>query len=171
MRNVTCLPSARLAAVLALGAAAAGCTLLADSPPSVEVMSVELLAQNGMDGQFGVTLCVANPNGNEIVFDKLNAELDVAGAPLAAGTTNLAVRLPPRSFTAVPVTVVATAANLGPQLLGIVHAGRIDYRIRGGISLQTPLAVTLPFSRTGHLDPAMGGLRLAAAPAPSHCTP
>ena len=164
-------PCARLAAPLALCAATAGCALFSDVPPSVEVMSVQLLAENGTDGQFGVTLCVTNPNGDEIVLDKVDAELDVAGAPLAAGTTNLAVRLPPRSFTAIPVTVVATTANIGPQIVRTVQTGGIDYRIRGDISLQTPLAATLAFSRSGRLDPVTAGAPLAAtAAAPSRCT-
>ena len=164
-------PGARSAAALALCAVTGGCALFSDTPPSVEVMSVQMLAQNGTDGQFGVTLCVANPNGNGIVLDKVDADLEIGGAPLAAGTTNLAVRLPPRSFTAVPVTVVATTANIDLQIVRTVQTGGIDYRIRGDISLQTPLAATLAFSRSGRLDLVTAGARLAAtAAAPSRCT-
>ena len=158
------------AAALVLGAA--GCALLTATPPFVEVMDVHLVGIAPAEQQLAVTLCVTNPNGNELAFRRVTAGLDVSGSPLAAGASDLSVRLPPVSSTTVPFTVVTTPQNLGPQLLGILHTGSVDYRVHGTITLQGALSIELPYSRAGHLDPVAGVLSLAFVatdPAPSRC--
>ena len=160
----------RPAAALVLGTA--GCTLITDTPPSVEVMDVRLLGIGLTGQQLAVTLCVTNPNPDEIAFRRVTADLDVSGSPLATGASDLSVRLPPRSSTAVPFTVVTTVQNLGAQLLGILRTGRVDYRVHGIVGLGGALDITLPYSRSGQLDPVAGGLNLASAASgipPSHC--
>lgn len=156
---------------LALGMA--GCALAHDMPPSVEVAGVQLTGLSLTNQQLAVTLCVTNPNANEIAFRRVTAELDVSGAPLAASANDLPVRLPPMSSTVVPFTVVTTVQNVGPQLLGVVQSGSIDYRVHGTVALQGVFGLTLPYSRSGRLDLVAGGLGLASAasdPAPSRCT-
>ena len=163
-------------AAVALGATlgASGCALAGDTPPSVDVLNVQLVGIGLAEQQLATTLCVTNPNTNEIAFRSVSVALDVSGAPLAVGVSDLPVRLPPQSSTAVPFTVVTTVQNIGPHLLGVFRTGALDYRVHGTVSLQGGLGLTLPFSRSGHLDILADGLNLASAasdPAPSRCMP
>ena len=159
-------------AAAALAPLAAGCALVAATPPRVEVAAVELRGLGLFDQSLGVTLCVSNPNDTELAFRRVDVAVDVAGAPLAEASSELPVRLPPRSSVLVPFSVVTTARNLGTQLLGVVRAGGVEYRLRGTVQLGGALALTLPFSRGGRLDLAAAGQGLLAdalAPAGSRC--
>lgn len=155
--------------LLALAAAllGSGCTLLMATPPQVEVQQVELRGGGVLDQALAVSLCVTNPNDAELAFRRVVVAVDVSGAPLASSASDYDVRLPPRSSTLVPFTVATTARNLGPQLLGVLRAGSVEYRMHGTVQLAGALAVTLPFSRSGRLDLlAAGGDLLADAAAP-----
>lgn len=163
------------AALLALSVT--GCALASATPPQVDVMDVRLVGLGLTSQQLAVMLCVTNPNKISLDFKRVTADLDVSGAPLAAGQSDLVVQLPPLSSTAVPFTVVTTVQNLGTQLLGIVNTGRVDYRVHGTVTLTGALGITLPYSRSGQLDPVADGLRLAngatdpSADTPSRCSP
>ncbi len=160
------------AAALAAAAALTGCALATATPPSVDVLDVHLTGLGLTEQQLAVTLCVTNLNASELAFRRVSADFDVSGSPLAAGVADLAVRLPPLSSTVVPFTVVTTVQNLGPQLLGVLRTGSVDYRVHGTVTLQGSFGLTLPYSRSGHLDPLATGLGLAASasdPAPSRC--
>ncbi|MGI4800406.1 MAG: LEA type 2 family protein [Janthinobacterium lividum] len=135
-------------------------------------MDVRLVGIGATEQQLAVTLCVTNPNPIELGFRRVTADLDVSGAPLATGASDLSVQLPPLMSTKVPFTVVTTVQNLGTQLLGIIQTGTVNYRIHGTVSLQGAFGITLPYSRSGRLDPIASGLGLANAvsdPAPSQC--
>src|SRR5580698_10381646 len=82
-----------------------GCALNAVTPPAVEVVAVRLVWLGLTEQQLAVTLCVTNANNDEIAFRHVTAELDISGAPLAAGRSDLAVQLPAVSSTLVPFTV------------------------------------------------------------------
>ena len=164
------MSSLRSAALL-FGFGVAGCALGPANPPTAEVQDVQLTGVGALQQLLAVTLCVTNPNDSEIAFRRVTADLDVAGAPLAAGVSDLSVRLPPHAATLVPFTVTTTVTNLGPQLLGIVQSGAVEYRVHGTVTLQR-FGLSLPYSRAGRLDLLSGGLSLAAAannPAPSRC--
>ena len=137
-------------------------------------MAVQLVGIGLTEQQLAVTLCVTNPNANEMAFQRVTAALDVSGAPLADGSSDAAVRLTPSASTVVPFTVVTTVRNVGPQLLGIIRGGSLDYRVHGAVFLQGAFGLALPYSRSGRLDPLADGLSLASAasdPTPSRCAP
>lgn len=140
-----------------------GCAIVTATPPSVEVMDVRLVGLGLTEQRLAVTLCVSNPNKAALEFRRVTADLDVSGAPLASGRSDLAVQLPPRSSIPVSFTVTTTLQNVGPQLLGILNTGGVDYRVHGTVTLTGALGITLPYSRAGRLDPVMDGLRLADA--------
>ena len=143
------------ALVAVLGAAllaASGCALATATPPTVEVQQIELRGMGLLDQSLGVTLCVTNPNDADLNFRRVTVGMDVAGTPLAEGTSEMQVRLAPRSSTLVPFAVAVTERNLGPQLLTILRTGRVGYRLHGSVQLTGALAITLPFSRSGRLD-------------------
>jgi LEA14-like dessication related protein len=156
----------------ALALLAAGCTLLTATPPSVEVQAVQLRGVGLLDQSLAVALCVTNPNDAELGFRRVTVGVDVNGAPLAESTSEAGVRLPPRASTLVPFSVVTTVRNLGPQLLGVLRTGGVDYRLHGTVQLTGALALTLPFSRSGRLDLLAAGqdaLADAAAPTATRC--
>ena len=160
----------RSAATLAAALLASGCTLLTAAPPQVEVQRVELRGGGLLDQALAVSLCVTNPNDAELAFRRVTVAVDVSGAPLADGASDDAVRLPPHSSVVVPFTVVATARNLGPQVLGALRSGSVDYRMRGTVQLTGALDVTLTFSRSGRLDLLAAGGGLLADAAASKAT-
>ena len=156
-----------------LGLGMSGCALPTVTPPSVDVLDVQLTGIGLTEQQLAVTLCVTNPNSSTLAFRHVTADFDVSGSPLAVGASDLPVQLPPLSSTVVPFTAVTTVQNLGPQLLGIIRAGSIDYRVHGSVSLYGAFGITVPYSRSGQLDPLTAGLKLASAaadPAPSRCS-
>ena len=150
----------------------AGCALSNAVPPTVDVMSLELTGIGLTEQRLAVALCVSNPNAAELAFRRVTADLDVSGAPLATGASELEVRLPGMASTVAPFTVVTTVRNLGPQLLGVLASGSLEYRIHGTVTLQGAFGITLPYARSGRLDPLAMGLGLASAaaePAPPRC--
>lgn len=150
------------AAAIVLGSLVAGCALITAVAPEVDVAGVELRGLGLLDQSLGVALCVSNPNDTELTFRRVTVTVDMAGSPLAEGASEAPVRLPPRSSVLVPFAVVTTVRNLGPQLLGVVRSGGVEYRLRGTVQLEGALAVTLPFSRSGRLDVLATGQGLLA---------
>ena len=150
-----------------------GCALATATPPQVEVADVQLRGVGLLNQTLGVTLCVTNPSTSELAFRRIQVAVDVAGSPLAKGTSETSVRLPPQSSILVPFTVVSTVRNLGPQLLGVLSTGAVEYEVHGSITLDT-LGLTLPFSRSGQfglLTAGQGLLADAVAPRTLRCTP
>ena len=134
---------------------------------------VELRGIGLLDQTFGVTLCVTNPNASELAFRRIQVAVDAAGRPLAESVSEIPVRLPPQASVLVPFTVASTIRNLGLQLLGVLRAGAVHYRLHGSITLDT-LGITLPFSRSGQfglLAASQGLLADAATPATLRCAP
>ncbi len=141
--------------------ALAGCALLTAAPPQVEVVQVELCGASLLDQSLAVALCVTNPNDTALSFRRVRVMADVSGAPLADTESEVPVRLPPHSSTLVPFAVTTTVRNLGPQLLGIVRTGAVEYRMHGTVQLDGAVALTLPFSRSVRLDAATASGLLA----------
>lgn len=149
------------------------CALVTATPPQVEVASVQLRGAGLLDQSLAVTLCVTNPNASELSFRRIAVGVSAEGSPLAEGVSDDPVRLPPGSSVLVPFTVVSTVRNLGPQLLGVISTGAVDYRLHGTVTLNT-LGITVPFSRSGRLDLLIAGpgmLADAAAPKTLRCAP
>ncbi len=147
----------------------AGCTLLTAAPPQVEIRDVSLRQVGLFDASLAMDLCVSNPNAAALDFRRVRVGLDVEGSPFADGESEAAVRLPPRASTLVPFQVAVTDRNLGPQLLGVLRSGGVDYRVHGTVTLTGALALDVPFSRSGRLDLLSGALTYAAAPVATRC--
>lgn len=161
-----------LATTVLMASLCSGCALVTAAPPQVEVAAVELRGAGLLDQAMAVTLCVTNPNSSELSFRRIAVGVDAGGSPLAEGVSDTAVRLPPSSSVLVPFTVVSTVRNIGPQLLGVLRTGAVDYRLHGTITLET-LGITVPFSRSGRLGLLTGGQQLladAVAPRALRCT-
>lgn len=165
---------AALVVVSSLVSFASGCSLLTAKPPQVEVQSVTLRGVGLLDQMLAVELCVSNPNDAALDFRSVTAGVDVNGTTFAEGASETAVLLPPRSSTLVPFQVVTTVRDLGPQLLGVLATGGVDYRIHGTVQLTGAVSIAIPYShrgRLGLLAAAQNALTHAASPEDTPCNP
>ncbi len=137
-----------------------GCALATATSPHIGVASVELRSAGLLDQSLDVTLCIYNPNADELAFRRIDVGLDVAGSSLADSVSETAVRLPARQSVLVPFAVATTTRNLIPQLAGILDRGAVPYRLHGSVQLAGSLGLTIPFSRSGLLGPATAGQAL-----------
>ena len=144
-----------------------GCALALGTPPSVEVASVQLRGLGLLDQSLDVGLCAYNPNDSTIAFRRINVGIDVAGAPLAEGVSELAVELPPHRAVLVPFAVSTTIRNLAQQIGAVLDAGTVRYRLHGTVQLAGSPGLAVPFSRSGQFDPVTAGQSLLADPAAS----
>ncbi|MGI4765787.1 MAG: LEA type 2 family protein, partial [Janthinobacterium lividum] len=124
-----------------------------------------------MEQRSAVTLCVSNPNPDALVVRRVTVNLDVAGAPLASGSSAAPIRLAPSSSTRVPLTVVTTARNTDGRLVDASRARNVDYRVHGSVALDGAFGLGVPYSRSGRFGAAdVAGLASSRDDAqPSRC--
>ena len=149
----------RLAATLFLLALGACAGLTPRDPVTVNVVGLEQLPGQGMEGRFLVKLRVQNPNDAPIEYDGVAIDLDVRGSRLATGVSDERGTVPRfgESVIGVPVTVPVSA--LVRQALGFATGDRTraDYRLRGklagtglgSVSFSSSGELTLPASLAG----------------------
>ena len=140
----------------------AACTALSGREPViVDVVGVEPLPSEGMEGRFLVKLRVQNPNEAPVEFNGVSVTLDVRGGPLATGVSDVRGAIPRFGETviAVPVTIPVTA--MLRQVLGFATGDRtrLDYELRGrlagpafgGVSFTSTGELTLPAGTAGSI--------------------
>ena len=93
---------------MGLATLVAGCTLVTQSPPQVDVANVALTGIGLFNQRLLVTLCVTNPNRSPLAFERVTFKIAVADAPLADGVTQSAVAVPALASVLVPVAVETT---------------------------------------------------------------
>ena len=127
-------------------------------PLVVDVVGVEPLAGEGMEGRFLVRLRLQNPGERPVDFDGVSVSLDVRGNRLASGVSDVRGTVPRFGETviAVPVTVPVTA--MIRQALGFAGGDRtrLDYELRG--RLGGPGFGGVSFSSTGELTLPAGAV-------------
>ena len=141
----------RRLALLGLVPLAACASLTGREPLTVDVVGVEPLPGQGMEGRFLVKLRVQNPNEAPVQFDGISVRLDVGGQRLASGVGDARGTVPRFGETvlAVPVTVPVTA--MIRQAVGLATGGgtRLDYELHG--RLAGPAFGGVGFRSTGEL--------------------
>ena len=145
------IPLRRRAALLGTLFLPACASLGGREPLAVDVVGVEPLPGEGMEGRFLVKLRLQNPNEAPVDFDGVSVSLDVRGSRLASGVSDVRGTVPRFGETviAVPVTVPVTA--MIRQALGFASGDRtrLDYQLRG--RLAGPGFGGVSFSSTGEL--------------------
>ena len=156
---------------MGLATTLAGCALVTQNPPQVDVASVALTGIGLFNQSFLAELCVTNPNRTPIAFERATFRLAVADAPLAEGVTESAVAIPALASVLVPLAAQTTTRNLPGQLMSTLETGTIAYRLTGVVQL-TSLPFGVPFSRAGQFSLLQAGEQYAdttAVPAGTRC--
>jgi LEA14-like dessication related protein len=142
----------RLLLVASLAFVLSACAGLAlREPINVNVVGIEPLPGEGMEGRFLVKLRVQNPNDQPVEFDGIHLELDIRGSAFASGVSDQRGTVPRfgEAIVAVPVSVPVSA--LVRQALGFAAGdrSRVDYRLRG--RLAGPMSGGVSFRSTGEV--------------------
>ena len=128
--------SRRRALLVALAPLAACASLTGREPLVVDVVGLEPLPSQGMEGRFALKLRVQNPNEAAVAFDGVSVNLDVRGTRLASGVSDVRGTVPRFGETVltVPVTVPVTA--MIRQAYGLATGGstRLDYSLNGRLA-------------------------------------
>ena len=80
---------------MGLVTALAGCALVTQNPPQVEVATVALTSIGLFNQNFPVTLCVTNTNPTQIAFNRVAFQIAVANAPWLKVRQNPLLRFRP----------------------------------------------------------------------------
>lgn len=135
-----------LFAVLALS----GCSLLVPKleKPTLTVVNVRLLKSDLWHQELKVRLRVQNPNDRTLPIKGLWYELDLEGQEFAHGMSGESFVVPALGEAEFDMSVSANMASMLIKLLGQQN-NRIDYRIKGKISLSSGLLRSLTFDDAG----------------------
>ena len=130
---------------------AACASLTGREPLTVDVVGVEPLPGQGMEGRFLVKLRVQNPNEAPVQFDGVSVRLDVRGQRLGSGVSNARGTVPRFGETVLAVPVTVPMSAMIRQAVGFIAGGgtRLDYELRG--RLAGPTFGGVGFSSTGEL--------------------
>ena len=164
-------PGSGVVAAIVAASLLGGCALFT-APPDVQVARVAFRGGDLLDQAFTVDLCAYNPNDRTLAFQRVDAAVDIAGAPFAAGVSNAPVLLPPHQSVLVPFSVSTTTGNMIPQVLGILRTGAVSYRVHGHVMAGEQGGFIVPFQRSGRFDLTTSGSQLiadAGPPAADRC--
>lgn len=147
-----------LGAGLLVSAVLAACTTLGlREPVLVDVVGLEAMPSQGMEGRFLVKLRVQNPNDQPVTYDGVHVALELRGSRLASGVSDERGTVPRfgEAVLAVPMSVPVSA--LVRQALDVASGGapRADYRLRG--RLAGPAFGGVSFESRGDLALPGGG--------------
>ena len=137
--------------LLTLAPLAACAALTGREPVTVDVVGVEPLPSQGMEGRFAVKLRVQNPNETPVEFDGVSVTLDVRGGRLASGVSDVRGTVPRFGETVITVPVTVPVTAMVRQAMGFATGDRtrLDYELRG--RLAGPGLGGVRFSSTGEL--------------------
>ena len=144
----------RRLAIPALAFLAACASLTGREPLVVDVVGLEPLPSQGMEGRFALKLRVQNPNEAPVAFDGVSVNLDVRGTRLASGVSDGRGTVPRFGETVITVPVTVPVAAMIRQAMGLASGdrGRLDYSLNGrlagsgfgGTSFSSKGELTLP---------------------------
>jgi hypothetical protein len=141
----------RLLLILTSAALGSCAALTGREPLVVDVVGIEPLPGQGMEGRFAVKLRLQNPNETPISFDGVSVTLDVRGGRLASGVSDARGTVPRFGETVISVPVTVPVSAVLRQALGLATGdrSRVDYELRGRLA-GTGLG-TVGFRSTGEL--------------------
>jgi LEA14-like dessication related protein len=120
-------------------------------PLNVNVVGIEPLPGEGMEGRFMIKLRVQNPNEEPVEYDGVSVELDVRGSRFATGVSDEKGTVPRFGEAVVSVPVTIPVSAMVRQAVGLATGDRtrFDYELRG--KLAGPMLRSVSFKSTGEL--------------------
>ena len=149
-----------LLALLPIAALLSACAGLPFGQPlNVNVVGLEPLAGQGMEGRFLVKLRVQNPNEQALDYDGVSIELDVRGSRLASGVSDARGSVPRFGEAVLEVPVSVPVSAMVRQALGFATGdrSRVDYRLRGRLAGPGVGGVSFASSGERTLPAGLGG--------------
>jgi LEA14-like dessication related protein len=151
------------AAVVAGLALLAGCASLWRRTFDEPVVTFRNVVINGLGTQGGnmdVELAVYNPNGYRLDGLKLTYTLLVDSTLVGTGALDRSFVVASKDSTVVQLPVDFTYRGLGSAATQLLRTGTLVYRVRGDVTVGTPLGTfTRPYDRVGRFRSTTGSAR------------
>jgi LEA14-like dessication related protein len=130
-----------------------GCAFLLPKleTPRLSIVKVDVLKSDLWEQRLKVRMRVQNPNDRVLPIKGLSYTLDVAGEEMAHGVSGASFIVPALGEAEFDMNVTANMATALLKLLGRGDAARdkVDYRIKGKVSLSEGILRSIPFEETG----------------------
>jgi LEA14-like dessication related protein len=145
----------KLALVVAVSAALAGCAMLgkaAFEQPVVKLKDVRVRGFGLTGGSLDVLLSVYNPNHYRLDATRLTYRVNLAGdsVTVANGEMNDHFTVNDNDSTVVTIPVSFTYAGIGAAGRSILNTGAVDYHVLGEVSVGSTVGTfKVPYSSTG----------------------
>jgi LEA14-like dessication related protein len=154
---------AAVGTVAALALVATGCASLGRSifeEPVVQFKAVRLNGLGVTGGSLDVVLNVYNPNGFKLEATQLTYNLLMDSVHVADGVLDSDFVVQSGDSSEVVIPVNFTYSGLGRAGQELLRSGTVNYRVRGDVTVGTPLGnFTRPYDQTGRFSPLRGGSR------------
>ncbi len=134
-----------------------GCTGLRLQPPSVTLVSMNVLEASLFEQRFTFKLRIQNPNDRDIPVTGMSFEVHLNDQPFAKGVSNKPVNLPRLGEAVVEVTAVSDLSGIIRQIseLGKSNLSSLSYRIKGRLVIAS--FPDLSFENSGMIDMSASG--------------
>lgn len=143
---------------LALILSLAGCSLIAErafTRPTIAVRGVKVKSVGLTGGSIEVTLSIANPNPYSVPVQRATYVFALADSTeVGRGESAVAFTLPAHDSTVVQLPVDVSWQGLRAAARDAQQDGTIDYRLKGSVTLDTPIGnPDVPFEAVGKFTP------------------
>jgi len=130
-----------------------GCSLLIPKleTPRLSIVNVEVLKSDLWEQRLKVRMRVQNPNDRTLPIKGLSYTLAVADEELARGVSSTSFIVPALGEAEFDMNVTANMAGALIKMLGRGNSmkDKVDYRIKGKVSLSEGFLRSIPFEETG----------------------
>jgi LEA14-like dessication related protein len=154
MRKVVLLATA---ATVIAGSACASLGRSVFDEPVVTFKEVKLNGIGLTGGDLDVVLSVYNPNKFDLKATQLTYQLLVDTLPLGQGALAERFIVPEKDSSTVRIPISFSYAGLGAAGRQLLQSGAVNYRVRGDVTVDTPLGnFKRPYDRTGKFTALSG---------------
>jgi LEA14-like dessication related protein len=149
-----------LLATAATVIAASACASLGRSVFDEPVVTFKEVKLNGIGltgGDLDVVLSVYNPNKFDLKATQLTYQLLVDTLPLGQGQLADRFVVPEKDSSTVRIPISFSYAGLGAAGRQLLQSGAVNYRVRGDVTVDTPIGnFKRPYDRTGKFTALSG---------------
>ena len=150
---------AMVVAVAALGLTG-GCKSLgkqAFAEPAVNFRELQVNGLGLQGGSVDVVLSVYNPNGFRLDATRMTYQLMIDTVQFGEGTVDQRITVQDKDSTIVRIPVNFSYAGVGAAGRQLLNTGTVPYRVRGDLTVATPLGnFTRPYDQSGRYTLRMG---------------